>query len=97
VRGFIEAVGADLARRAPAVSIGPVTSDAVKAAGIPLGVEADAASIDALTDATIRLVREAKSASATSYASARAPRSWRCGRRGWCRPRSWSVASRASW
>ena len=56
VRGFIDAVGADLARRAPAVSIGPVTSDAVKAAGIPLGAEATEASIDALAAATVRLV-----------------------------------------
>ena len=56
VRGFIDAVGADLARRAPAVSIGPVTSDAVKAAGIPLGAEATEASIDALAAATVQLV-----------------------------------------
>jgi uroporphyrinogen III methyltransferase/synthase len=56
VRGFIEAVGADLARRAPAVSIGPVTSDAVKAAGIPLGAEATEASIDALAAAAVQLV-----------------------------------------
>ena len=33
VRGFVEAVGAELARRAPAVSIGPVTSDAVTRGG----------------------------------------------------------------
>jgi uroporphyrinogen III methyltransferase / synthase len=56
VRGFIEAVGADLARRAPAVSIGPVTSDAVKAAGIPLGAEATEASIDALAAAAVQFV-----------------------------------------
>jgi uroporphyrinogen III methyltransferase/synthase len=45
VRGYVDAVGAELARRAPAVSIGPVTSDAVRAAGIPLGAEAAEASI----------------------------------------------------
>jgi uroporphyrinogen-III synthase len=56
VRGFIEAVGPDLARRAPAVSIGPVTTEAVQAAGIPLGAEAKEASIDALADAAVRLV-----------------------------------------
>jgi hypothetical protein len=33
-----------------------VTSDAVKAAGIPLGAEATEASIDALAAATVQLV-----------------------------------------
>jgi uroporphyrinogen-III synthase len=56
VRGFVEAVGAELARRAPAVSIGPVTSDAVRAAGITLAVEASDASIDGLADATVQLL-----------------------------------------
>src|SRR5439155_12099314 len=37
VRGFVDAVRADLARRPPAVSIGAVTTDALNAAGIPLG------------------------------------------------------------
>ena len=41
VRGFVDAVGAELARRAPAVSIGPVTSEAVRAAGIALGGRGD--------------------------------------------------------
>ncbi|HTK46803.1 MAG TPA: uroporphyrinogen-III C-methyltransferase [Gemmatimonadaceae bacterium] len=62
VRGYIDAVGAELARRAPAVSIGPVTSDAVRAAGIPLGGEATDASIAALADATVRLVGDGRSA-----------------------------------
>jgi uroporphyrinogen-III synthase len=56
VRGFVEAVGGELARRAPAVSIGPVTSDAVRAAGITLAAEASEASIDALADATVKLI-----------------------------------------
>jgi uroporphyrinogen III methyltransferase/synthase len=56
VRGFVDAVGAELSRRAPAVSIGPVTSDAVRAAGIPLAAEASEASIQALADATVKLV-----------------------------------------
>jgi uroporphyrinogen III methyltransferase / synthase len=62
VRGYVEAVGSELARRAPAVSIGPVTSDAVRAAGIPLGGEATEASISGLADATVRLVGDAGSA-----------------------------------
>jgi uroporphyrinogen III methyltransferase/synthase len=53
VRGFVEAVGADLARRAPAISIGPVTSDAIRAAGITIAGEATEASIDALAAATV--------------------------------------------
>jgi uroporphyrinogen-III synthase len=56
VRGFIEAVGAELARRAPAISIGPVTTEAVRAAGITLGAEASEATIDALAAATVRVV-----------------------------------------
>ena len=56
VRGFVEAVGPELARRAPAISIGPVTTEAVNAAGIPLGAEASEASIDALAAATVQLV-----------------------------------------
>jgi uroporphyrinogen III methyltransferase/synthase len=56
VRGFVEAVGKELARRAPAVSIGPVTSDAIRAAGITLAVEAAEASIDSLAAATVALL-----------------------------------------
>jgi uroporphyrinogen III methyltransferase/synthase len=51
VRGYVDAVGVELARRAPAVSIGPVTSDAVRAAGIPLAAEAEEASIPSLVGA----------------------------------------------
>ena len=51
VRGYVSAVGEALARRAPAVTIGPTTSDAVHAAGIPLAAEAAEASIEALVAA----------------------------------------------
>lgn len=51
VRGYVQAVGAELARRAPAVSIGPVTSDALRAAGIEVVAEAKEASIDGLVEA----------------------------------------------
>jgi uroporphyrinogen III methyltransferase/synthase len=51
VRGYVDAVGDVLARRAPAVTIGPTTSEAVRAAGIPLAAEADEASIAALVSA----------------------------------------------
>ena len=52
VKGYVDAVGADLSRRAPAISIGPVTSEAVRAAGIPLLAESGEASVDALALAT---------------------------------------------
>ena len=51
VRGYVEAVGAELARRAPAVSIGPITSEALRAAGIDVVAEAKEASIDGLVEA----------------------------------------------
>jgi uroporphyrinogen-III synthase len=56
VRGFVDAVGPELAKRAPAISIGPVTSDAVKAAGITLAGEAAEATIPALAAATVVLL-----------------------------------------
>jgi uroporphyrinogen III methyltransferase / synthase len=57
VRGYVDAVGDVLARRAPAVSIGPVTSEAVRGAGMTLAAEADEATIAALVSATERVVR----------------------------------------
>jgi uroporphyrinogen-III synthase len=53
VRGYLDAVGPELARRAPAVSIGPVTSDAIRAAGIPLAAEAGEASIQSLVASVV--------------------------------------------
>jgi uroporphyrinogen III methyltransferase/synthase len=53
VRGFIDAVGEQLARRAPAVSIGPVTSEAVRAAGISLAAESSEATIPALVTTVV--------------------------------------------
>jgi uroporphyrinogen III methyltransferase/synthase len=51
VHGYVHAVGEGLARRAPAVSIGPITSDAVRAAGIDLVAEASEATIAGLVSA----------------------------------------------
>jgi len=56
VRGFIDAVGPELARRAPAVSIGPVTSDAIREAGMTLAGEAAEASIPGLAAAAVALL-----------------------------------------
>jgi uroporphyrinogen III methyltransferase/synthase len=57
VRGYVDAVGDALARRAPAVSIGPVTSDALRAAGIDVVAEAKEASIDGLVTAVVNARR----------------------------------------
>jgi uroporphyrinogen III methyltransferase/synthase len=56
VRGFVDAVGVELARSARAISIGPITSDAVRAAGIEVAAEAAEASIPSLIDATVALL-----------------------------------------
>jgi uroporphyrinogen III methyltransferase / synthase len=54
VRGYIEAVGEDLALRIPAASIGPQTSDALREAGIEVEAEADESTIDGLVSAVLR-------------------------------------------
>ena len=53
VQGYVQAVGAELARRAPAASIGPITSEAARAAGIDVGVEAAESSIPGLVAAIV--------------------------------------------
>ena len=52
VRGYVEAVGGD-ASRAPAVTIGPVTSDAARAAGLVVAAESRQASIAGLVEAVV--------------------------------------------
>jgi uroporphyrinogen III methyltransferase/synthase len=59
VRGLVDAIGEELARRAPAISIGPVTSDAVRAAGIPLAAESATATIEALVAVVVATLGEA--------------------------------------
>ena len=54
VRGYIEAVGEDLALRIPAASIGPQTSDALREAGIEVEAEAEESTIDGLVSAVLR-------------------------------------------
>ncbi len=58
VRGFVDAVGEELARRAPGISIGPVTSEAIRAAGIPLAAESPVATIEALVAAVVAAQRQ---------------------------------------
>jgi uroporphyrinogen-III synthase len=53
VTGYVDAVGADLARRSPAATIGPITSEAARGAGIVVAIESPTASISALVEAII--------------------------------------------
>ena len=53
VRAFTSAVG-DLARSAPAVSIGPVTTTAARAAGLDVAIEAAESTLAGLVDAIVR-------------------------------------------
>jgi uroporphyrinogen III methyltransferase/synthase len=53
VRGYVDAVGEDLATRVPGASIGAQTSEAVRDAGIELKVEAKESTIDGLVAAVL--------------------------------------------
>lgn len=57
VRHFVDAVGDAAARRARAISIGPVTSDALRAAGLEPVCEAAEARMPALVDAVEEALR----------------------------------------
>jgi uroporphyrinogen III methyltransferase/synthase len=54
VTGYVAAVGEAQARRAPAVTIGPITTEAARAAGIAIAIESPTASIPSMVDAIIR-------------------------------------------
>lgn len=56
VQGFVDAVGADAARRASAATIGPVTSQAARDAGIDVAIEAGESTIEGLVTAVIEFV-----------------------------------------
>jgi uroporphyrinogen III methyltransferase/synthase len=53
VASFVDAVGHDSARRAPAASIGPVTTQAARAAGLDVLVEATESTIPGLVNAIV--------------------------------------------
>jgi len=55
VNAFVDAVGADAAARAPAVSIGPVTTAAAKARGLEVAAEASMSTLAGLVDAACEL------------------------------------------
>jgi len=54
VTGYVDAVGADRSRRSPAATIGPITSEAARAAGITVAIESPSASIPALVEAIVQ-------------------------------------------
>jgi uroporphyrinogen III methyltransferase/synthase len=51
VKAFVAAVGADAAKRVGAASIGPITTDAAREAGLDVVIEASRSTIDGLVDA----------------------------------------------
>jgi len=53
VRGYVEAVGEDLAARIPAASMGPQTTQALRDAGIEARIEARESTIDGLVSAVL--------------------------------------------
>jgi uroporphyrinogen III methyltransferase/synthase len=54
VRGYVDVVGEELAQKAPAVTIGPQTTEAVNASGIELLGEAEESTTDGLVAAVER-------------------------------------------
>jgi uroporphyrinogen III methyltransferase/synthase len=57
VRNFVEAVGDRAPDHARVVSIGPVTSEAARAAGLPVDVEAERHDLDGLVEALLNDAR----------------------------------------
>lgn len=53
VRGYVDAVGEDIALRVPAASIGPQTSEALRETGIEVKAEAEESTLDGLAAAVI--------------------------------------------
>jgi len=64
VTNFVDAVGVDVAREAPAASIGPVTTQAARAAGLDVVVEASESTIPGLVSAIVDHFAGAASAAA---------------------------------
>ena len=54
VRGFVEAVGPEAAARLPSVTIGPITTEAARSAGLSVIGEAAESTIDGLVEAVLR-------------------------------------------
>jgi uroporphyrinogen III methyltransferase/synthase len=56
VNGFVDAVGEDAARRAPAATIGPITSTAARERGLDVRIEAEQSTIGGLVEAVCRAI-----------------------------------------
>jgi uroporphyrinogen III methyltransferase/synthase len=56
VKGYVDAVGLDLALRVPAASIGPQTSEALRETGIEIKAEAEESTLDGLAAAVVSAV-----------------------------------------
>jgi len=65
VTNFVDAVGNDAARKAPAASIGPVTTQAARAAGLDVVVEASESTIPGLVSAIVDYFAEVSAAVTT--------------------------------
>lgn len=59
VRAYVDAVGPELAAMAPSVTIGPVTSDAAREAGLTVAHEAETSTIPGLVQAVVAAGRHA--------------------------------------
>jgi uroporphyrinogen III methyltransferase/synthase len=59
VTNFVDAVGRDAARKAPAASIGPVTTQAARAAGLEVVLEASESTIPGLVNAIVEYFADA--------------------------------------
>jgi uroporphyrinogen III methyltransferase/synthase len=77
VRFFVEAMGAERAARAPAATIGPVTSDAARALGLRVAAEAREATVPALVEAVVELLGDSALGTRHSAAGASAARETR--------------------
>ena len=53
VRGYVDAIGEDLAKQVPAASMGPQTSEALREAGIEVKAEAKESTLDGLVSAVL--------------------------------------------
>lgn len=56
VEAYLDLVGPALARRAPAVAIGPITRDAARRAGIDVVAQAAVATLDSLVEAVVSVI-----------------------------------------
>jgi uroporphyrinogen III methyltransferase/synthase len=60
VRGYVEVVGSDVVRLVPAASIGPITTEAARLAGIQVVAEAAESTIASLVDAVVGVAAAAR-------------------------------------